>query len=43
MLYRDEAWVAEMSRKRSKGGPDYFFHDIHLILGSKTDSLVTDT
>ena len=41
--YRDNACVAEMSRKCSKGGPTDVFHESDLILGSVTDSLVEGT
>ena len=37
MQYRDEACVAEMSRKHIKVGPVDVFHKSYLILGSVTD------
>ena len=41
--YRNESRVAEISRKLSKGGHIYFFHESDLILGSVTNSLVVNT
>ena len=43
MIYGDEACVAKFSRKQSKGGPTDVFHEGDLILGSVTESLVSDT
>ena len=42
MPYGDEACVAEMYRKSSKGSPIDVFHKSDLILGSVTDSVVAD-
>ena len=43
MPYGGKSCVAEISRKRSKGGLGEIFHDSKLILDSITDSLVADT
>ena len=43
MPYRDKSFVAEMSRKRSKGGTTAFFHKSDLILGLVTNAPVADT
>ena len=43
MPYRDDAFVAEMSRKCSKGGMVDVFHESDIILGSVTKSIVVDT
>ena len=43
MLYGDKACVVEMYRKWIKGGPTDVFHEGDLILGSVTESLVSDT
>ena len=41
--YRDKACVAEMSKKRIKGGSSEILHNRDPILGLINDSLVADT
>ena len=43
MPYGEKACVAEMSKKRNKGGMTDFFHESDFVLGSVTESLVADT
>ena len=42
MPYRDKSCVAKMYRNQIKGGPSEIFHKRNLILGSITDSLVSN-